>query len=109
MNIGAFMPLGNTALLAVTSTTTTTPIQVLPTNGQPSQHCVYNAGPNDCYIVSGNSTVAAVAPAAGTPGNGMPIAAGAIMTLTFPAYNYFAAITDSGNTASLYITPGEGN
>jgi len=109
MSANAFSPSGNSAALAVTSTSTATPIQVKGANNNATQRLVYNAGTKDCFLAWGASNVAAVAPIAGTPANGQPIPAGAVMVLSFPPNAYFAAITAGADTTTLYITPGEGN
>ncbi len=110
MSSNAFSPQGNTAALSVTSTSTATPIQVLGNVSNATQHMAYNAGPYDCFLAWGkDATVTAVAPTAGSPANGIPVPAGAIMVLSFPPNAFFAAICASTNTATLYLTPGEGN
>ena len=109
MSANAFTPRGNSAVLSVTSTSTETPIQVKGTNNASTQREFYNAGPNDCWYAWGNDgTVVAVAPTAGSPANGIPIPAGAVIIHSLPPNAYIAAITLSTQTASLYITPGEG-
>lgn len=111
MSSNAFSPQPtNTAALSVTSTSTVAPIQVKGALNNATQRLIYNAGPNDCFLAwSASSTLTAAIPAAGTPANGVPIPAGAIMTLSFPPNAYFAAVCASTKTATLYITPGEGN
>lgn len=111
MSANAFSPHGNSAALSVTSTSTTTPIQVKGDLNNATQRLIYNAGPNDCFLVAkaASADAVAVAPVAGTPANGIPIAAGAVLTLSFPPNSYFAAICASTKTATLYITPGEAN
>lgn len=110
MSANAFAPQpSNSAALAVTDTSTATPIQVKGALNNATQRMVYNAGPNDCFLANGASNVAAVVPVAGTPANGTPIPAGAVMTLSYPPNTYFAAICATGKTATLYLVPGEGN
>src|SRR6185369_13350439 len=107
MSANAFSPQPtNTAALAVTDTSTATPIQVKGALNNATQRLVYNAGPNDCFLAwDASATLTAAIPAAGTPANGTPIPPGAVMTLTFPPNAYFAAVCASGKTATLYITP----
>jgi hypothetical protein len=110
MSANAFDPAqGLTAALSVTGTSTATPIQVKGKNNNATQRTFYNAGPNDCFIAGTalSADAVAVVPVAGTPSYGIPIPAGAVMTLSFPPNTYFAAITATG-TATLYIVPGEG-
>ena len=114
MSANAFAPQQNlTVMLGVTATSTSTPLQVKAAQAQGSmtQRLFYNAGPNTCFLV-GAATAAlavAVAPTAGSPQLGVPIGAGAHMVLSFPPNTFFAAICAAAQTASLYITPGEGN
>lgn len=109
MSSNAFAPSGNSAALSVTSTSTSTPIQVKGNNKNATQHLIDNAGAKTCFLAWGASDVAAVAPTAGSPANGISIPAGAILVLSFPPETYFAAITVGSDTTTLYLTPGEGN
>lgn len=72
---------------------------------------LYNQGPNDCFLSHSTilANVVAVKPIPGTPSAGMAVPAGAVLVLSFPPKTYFAAITATGQTAALFITPGEGN
>lgn len=110
MSANAFAPQPtNTAALSVTSTSTVTPIQVKGTLNNATQRLIYNKGPNDCYLAWGpTSTLTAAIPAAGTPANGTPIPAKAIMVLSYPPNAYFAAVCAATETATLFISPGEG-
>tara|TARA_Y100000310_G_scaffold201702_1_gene201792 strand:+ start:9812 stop:10159 length:348 start_codon:yes stop_codon:yes gene_type:complete len=70
---------------------------------------IYNAGPNRAFIAKGTSTVVAVEPTDGTPADGMPIDPGVIEIIGFKAgETHVAAICASGETATLYYTPGVG-
>ena len=110
MSSNAFAPQPtNSACLAVTSTSTATPVQVKGALNNATQRLVQNLGTKTCFLASGASTVVAGIPVDGTPANGTPIAAGAILTLSFPPNAYFAAICAGSDTTTLYITPGEGN
>lgn len=111
MSANAFSPQGNTAALSVTSTSTATPIQVQGGINNATQRMFYNGGTKDCFICGASSAAAAIAvvPTAGNPSLGTPIAAGAILTLSFAPNTYFAAICAGSDTTTLYITPGEGN
>lgn len=110
MSANAFSPQPtNSAALAVTDVSTATPIQVKGSLNNATQRLLYNAGPNDCWLAWGKTAPTAVVPTAGSPANGIAIPAGAVMVLSFPPDAYFAAICASGKTASLYLSPGEGN
>jgi hypothetical protein len=111
MSANAFSPQGNTTKIAVTSTASTGVQAPSDPQGQ-SGAMVYNAGQYDCFLAWGtDATVAAVIPtgSGANAKNGQPIPAGAIMALTFPPNAYFSAICASAQTATLYITRGEGN
>lgn len=110
MSANAFKPQGNSAALAVTSTSTATPIQVNGNMKNATERLIYNAGPNDCWLAAAATAAAAVAvvPTAGSPALGTVIPAKAVLVLGFPVAAFFAAISKAGETATLYITPGEG-
>lgn len=111
MSANAFAPQPtNSACLACTDVSTATPIQVKGALNNATQRLVFNAGTKTVFLAWGAAvSVVAAIPVVGTPANGTPIAAGAIMTLSFPPNAYFAAVCASGETSTLYITPGEGN
>lgn len=116
MSANAFKPTGNSYALAVTSTSTGTPIQTkgsttnTAANNNATQRLISNAGDKGCFLAwSVASNVVAVAPVAGTPANGIYIAAGAVMVLTFQPNAYFAAICAGSDTTTLYLSPGEGD
>lgn len=114
MSANAFSPQQNlTAALAVTSTSTVTPIQVKAAvpQGSMTQRSFYNAGPNDCFVAANaaQGSAVAVVPTAGSPALGFPIPAGALVIYSHAPNTFFAAICAAGKTATLYITPGEGN
>lgn len=109
MQLGAFTPQGNENVLSVTNTSTVTPIQLTPYGSvQPSQVLAYNAGPYDCFLAWGASSVVAVAPTAGTSKQGVTIPAGAIMVITTAPGVYYAAISGNASASLLHLTPGEG-
>ena len=109
MSLKAFQPSGLSAALSVSATSTSTPIQVRGTNNNATQRMFYNGGSKDCWVCWAATPTACVIPTAGTPANGFPIAAGAIVTLGIPPNAYFAAICGGSDSTTLYITPGEGN
>ena len=109
MSSNAFAPHGNTAVIDATSTSTATPIQVKGDIANATQRLITNKGPNDAYLAWGmDTTLVCAIPTAGTPANGLIIEAGAIISLSYPPNASFAAVCASGQTAKLFITPGEG-
>lgn len=111
MSSNAFAPQPtNTVAFAGTSTSTATPLQVKGALNNATQRLVYNKGPNNAFLAWGkDNTVVAAIPVAGTPANGVPIAAGAVYTLSYPPNAFFAVVCAATETCTLYITPGEGN
>ena len=71
---------------------------------------VVNAGTATVHLGVGPTAAAAqanaVAATAGNPAAGIPLAAGAVEVLRFPAGWYFSGVAGVANT--IYITPGEG-
>lgn len=107
MSQNIFGPRGNTSLIAVTQTASTgAQFASVPTGA--SQVQFVNAGPNQVYVAQAATATNAVIPTAGTPANGMPIPAGAICTYSIPPLAYLSFICDTGKTATLYVTRGEG-
>lgn len=96
----------NTATLAVTATSGRVVVNL---NGA-SQVELYNAGPNDCFVVFGDVTVVAVLPS-GSSGS-YPVGAGQAKIVTLPGdplrYTNMAAIAATAQTATLYCSPGVG-
>lgn len=107
----AFQPLGKTVALPVTATSTATPVQVIGTPSQANtQVYAYNDGPNTAFVAwCSTSTCTAVVPTAGSSQLGFPVPPGAIVVLSIPPNSFYAAITQSTKTATLYLTPGSGN
>lgn len=107
VNVTAFQPNPlNCVAIAVTSTSGNTKIH--QTNGLLNMSClVYNAGPNDCFVETGVSGVTAILPTTGGTLGSMPIPAGVAMTVRLTD-QYLGAICAAGNTATLYVHPGEG-
>ncbi len=108
MSANAFSPSGNTALIAVTATASTG-IQVKGNIANATTRLIQNLGTKTAYLAWGESNIAAVVPVDGTPHNGIPILAGAVLTMGFPPNAYFSAICAGSDSTSLTITPGEGN
>lgn len=104
-----FRAAGNTIAMAVTTTSTATPVQALSSVGEGLAHHyrVSNAGAGSAFLAYATSSApVATIPVDGTPGTGMYLPSGADIVFDLPHGCYFAAITPSG-TATLYITPGE--
>jgi len=92
-----FRPTGDTTTLAVTATNTQGTVME-----NASQVLLTNLGPNKCFVRFGKSLqTAAVA-------SDMPILPGTSRVITKDAMNNVAAICAATETATLYITPGEG-
>ena len=62
---------------------------------------------NDVFLVFSQNGTAAVIPTDGTPANGMCVPPG-VETFTIPQNSMVTAICAAGNTATVYLTPGEG-
>ena len=106
----AFQPMGKTSLLTATTTTSTVSI----TGDSPcSQFLCVNTGTNDVFVVlSGNSSVTATRPTAGTPQYGFCIGANTQKVIsnsqTSANVTVYAAGVSNAGTSLVYITPGEG-
>ena len=107
MSINAFASTGNTVCLSVT-TSAHTPVQVAGGNNGSSCYMIYNAGPNTAFLVGAASATNAVIPTDGTPANGMPIPSGSVLYWTDAPAAYWSAICAATQSATVYITPGDG-
>lgn len=109
MSINAFSKQGQSVCMLVTSTAHAgVKITGGSTFGSP-QYRVYNQGPNDVFIAkSVSASVLAAIPIDGTPANGMCIPNGGVEVFSVTPNCYFSAICATGQTATLYITPGDG-
>lgn len=110
--------IGNTNAIAATATAQA---RALPASS-PSPHVAvfYNQGPYDAFVCLGASSVVATLPAlstnAGAEGNATPIPVGSSLPLRCvtrgvsgeTTLNYWSVICQSGNTASVFCTTGEG-
>lgn len=71
---------------------------------------VVNAGTGTVHLGVGPTAAAAqanaVAATAGNPAAGIPLVAGAVEVLRFPAGWYFSGV--AGAASTVYLTPGEG-
>lgn len=109
MGWSAFAPKGLTAVVPVT-TTSSTPIQAPAYPGEPGcvNYLVSNATTQACFLAIGaNAGLVAAIPVAGTPANGFWIPANSTQSYTFGTNTFFAAIA-AATTTTLYITPGDG-
>lgn len=95
--MSAFTP-GPTVTLSATATSSSSAL-----SGTGSQVVFQNAGPNTVFVTFGSSTVTA------TTAN-FPVLNGQSLQLTRPADStHVAAICAATQTATLYVTPGEGD
>lgn len=108
MNVNPFSPdFANTKSLAVTSTSNSVTLSTTDTNtgtlGQGYNVIrIVNAGPNTAFIRWGTGTVTALA-------TDMPMLSGTVEVFTkSPNDTVIAAISAATQTATLYITCGEG-
>ena len=106
-----FNPQGKTVVVAAAATAPAG-VQV-PTDARfqaTGQVRIVNAGTATVHLGVGATAALAqsnaVAPVAGTPAASIPLVAGAVEILRFPAGSYFSGLAASATT--LYITPGEG-
>jgi hypothetical protein len=88
-----------TVNLAVTATTGNVAIV-----GSSNQLLLTNAGGNDCFIELGTASTQEAATTTGMP----VLARDKILITRNLDQDYIAAICASGQTTTLYITPGEG-
>ena len=101
------MATGNTVALTV-STSAHTPVQVSGGTGGSSCYMVYNSGPNTAFLVGAATAANAVIPTDGTPANGIPIPSATVLYWTSAPNAYWSAICAATQSATVYITPGDG-
>jgi len=111
MSVSApFSPCGNTVVISAT-TTASTPVQVPSSTLGGNQYRIINSGSVTVILGYGaNSTAAqsgAVVPTS-TQNNCLPLLPGTDEIITFVPNAYFSANATTG-TATLYITPGDGD
>ena len=109
----AFNPQGKTVVVAAASVA---PVGVQAPVGQrfsaqeTGQVRVVNSGTVTVHFGVGPTAATAqenaVAATAGNPAGGIPLVAGAVEVLRFPAGWYFSGVASTATT--VYITPGEG-
>jgi hypothetical protein len=105
MPITAFQPMGPSALVAASSSTSgVSPTQVCTG----SQQGMYLANPSTIavYVAAGSSSVQAACPTTSVPAVGQCIPAGTQEHIWSPPAGWLSAVT-SGGSASLFATPGQ--
>ena len=112
VDIATFAPAQTkTVPISVTSTAATTQVQAAGSSTQSTMKKlrIYNAGPNVAFILGGNSSpgTAAAPTSFASPGD-LPIAPGSVEVFQMPV-SHLSCVCKSGETATLYVTPGEGN
>jgi len=107
MQIHNFSPKGNTVAMDVTTSTSRETLTSPGSYGGVLR--VTNLGPNKAFINLGGDSVAAVIPVDGTPANAMCILSGETAYLDLaPTHSHIAAISAAAESATLYLTTGEG-
>lgn len=92
---------GSTASISVTSTSASTTLD--PCNALTNQVIrIYNVGPNTAFLRWGNGSQTAVT-------TDTPIPMGAIENFFKGSSDTIAAVCASGQTATVYVTPGNGH
>jgi len=110
MSVSApFAPSGNT-IVFVAASTAPSPVQCVSNTLGGNQYRVINSGTVIAYLGVGNSSANATANAVvvSTTASSIPLLPGTDEILTFAPNAYFTAIT-STSTASVFITPGDGD
>ena len=104
-----FTPSGNTVTFTA-STSAPTPVQAVSTTLGGNQYRILNAGSVIAFLGIGSTAAQATASAAvvTTTANCIPVLAGTDEIISFPPNAYFTGIT-STSTATVYITPGDGD
>jgi len=111
MSVSApFSPCGNTVVISAT-TTATTPVQVPSSTLGGNQYRIINSGSVTVILGYGQTSAlassGAVVPTS-TQSNCLPLLPGTDEIITFVPNAYFSANATTG-TATLYITPGDGD
>lgn len=115
LNKRGFFPSGPTILVAGAATAPTG-VHAANTNQNTldagAQVRLHNAGPNLAFVAFATTATgaqaAAVIPLGGAPTNVIPLPSGAIEVLTAGKGMYWSAICVASETASVYVTPGDG-
>ncbi len=108
----AFNPQGKTVVVAAAAIAplgVQAPVDQRFSAQETGQVRVVNSSANLVHLGVGPSAAAAqanaVAATAGNPATGIPLVAGAVEVLRFPAGSFFSGV---GAASTIYITPGEG-
>lgn len=106
--MSSFSPYAKTGALSVGTASTSAAIP-LPGSAVGWSHevLVTNAGTNTVFVAFGGSGVTAAVPVAGTPADGVAVAAGQTQAFSLNASSYIAAIASTG-TNLVYFTAGVG-
>ena len=109
----AFNPHGKTVVVAAAAVAplgVQVPVDQRFSAQETGQVRVVNAGTDTVHLGVGPTAAAAqdnaVAATAGNPAAGIPLLAGAVEILRFPAGWYFSGV--AGAASTVYVTPGEG-
>jgi hypothetical protein len=109
----AFAPLGNTVVVAATTSAPTgiqAPVYEKFEPQNAGQFRFINAGATNVFLGTGGTaaeaTANAVAPVAGTPSAAIVLLPGAVEILRFNQTTFFSGLSSAA--ATVYITPGQG-
>jgi hypothetical protein len=109
----AFAPLGNTVVVAATTSAPTgiqAPVYAKFEPQNAGQFRFVNAGTTTVFLGTGSTaaeaTANAVAPVAGTPSAAIVLVPGAVEILRFNQTTFFSGLSSAA--ATVYITPGQG-
>ena len=104
-----FTPSGNTVAFTAAATAPT-PVQAVSSTLGGNQYRILNAGSVTVFLGVGQTAAEANAKATvvTTTGNCIPLLAGTDEIITFLPNAYFTGATSS-STATIYITPGDGD
>jgi len=69
---------------------------------------VANTGTAAVFVAFGTSAVTVVAPIVGTPANGIPVPAGAVVTFSLSGQSHIGVLASTGTNA-VYFTAGIGS
>ena len=105
----AFSPLGTTVSFtaATSAPTSAQAVSSAPTTRPAYQYRIINTGIVTVLLGVGVDDATAKTKAASIAAGAVPLVAGAVEVLGFPAGSFFSGVTASG-TAVGYVTPGEG-
>ena len=110
VNIQAFTPLtGNTIAMSISTSSESDPVSKTTegiANG--SRVRIFNAGPNTVFVNFGESGVTAAIPVEDTGATGIPIPSGMVEIYEVGALTHIAAICDTGESATIFMTSGDG-